>query len=324
MVAIRWGAVAPQGWRLDLTHLTDPVAQFDAMVGVAREAETLGFDSVWLYDHLQPVSGAQETTFECWTSLAAMARETSRVRLGQLVTCNSYRNPTLVAKMAATLDAASGGRAFLGLGAGWDQREYEAYGYPAPYPSTGERLRRLGEAAQVITAMLRTPKASVEGEFHRVQQAVNVPTGVQKPHIPLLIGGSGENVTLRLVAEHADACNLTDHTDPGFYRHKLGVLAQHCERIGRDYSSILKTATLSVFTAPDQAGVTRLLEPHLHGRSREELAAGSAVGTPDKLVEIFGALIEAGIEYFILYFHEPTDPEPMRLFASEIMPRLAR
>ena len=134
----------------------------------------------------------------------------------------------------------------------------------------------------------------------------------------------GEKVTLRLVAEHADACNLTDHTDPAFYRHKLGVLAEHCERIGRDYASILKTATFSVFTAPDPTGVTRLLEPHLQERSREELAASSAVGTPDELVETFGALIDAGIEYFILYFHEPTDPEPMRLFASEVMPRLGR
>ena len=192
MTGIGWGAVAPQGWRLDLAHLADPVGQFEAMVGVAREAEVLGFDSVWLYDHLQPVSGQPETTFECWTSLAAIARETSRVRLGQLVTCNSYRNPALLAKMAATLDAASAGRAFLGLGAGWDQREYEAYGYPAPYPSTRERLRRLDEAAQVITAMLREPQASVEGEFHRVQKAANVPVGVQKPHIPLLIGGRGE------------------------------------------------------------------------------------------------------------------------------------
>lgn len=166
MSGIRWGAVLPQGWRLDLGHLTSPVDQFDAMVAVGREAEQLGFDSLWLYDHLQPVQAEEETVFECWTSLAALARETRRVRLGQLVTCNSYRNPALVAKMAGTLDAASGGRALLGLGAGWDQREYEAYGYPAPYPAIGERLRRLGEAAQVVTSMLRSPRSTVEGRYY--------------------------------------------------------------------------------------------------------------------------------------------------------------
>ncbi|WP_037603606.1 TIGR03560 family F420-dependent LLM class oxidoreductase [Streptacidiphilus rugosus] len=322
MSGIRWGAVLPQGWRLDLGHLIDPVEQFAAMIAVGREAEELGFDSVWLYDHLQPVQAEEEAVFECWTSLAALARETRRVRLGQLVSCNLYRNPALLAKMAATLDAASGGRALLGLGAGWDRREYEAYGYPAPYPATGERLHRLGEAAQVVTAMLRTPRSTVEGLHHRVRDAVNVPTGVQRPHIPLLIGGSGEKVTLRLVAQYADACNLTDHTDPGFYRHKLDVLARHCTDVGRDYDDILRTAALSVFVAPDEAGLDRMTAPHLNGRTRAELAEHNAVGTPAQLVEMFGTLVDAGIQYFVLYFHEAARLESMRLFATEVMPRL--
>jgi F420-dependent oxidoreductase-like protein len=322
MSGIRWGAVLPQGWRLDLSHLAGPVEQFEAMVSVGREAEGLGFDSVWLYDHLQPVQGEEETVFECWTSLAALARETRRVKLGQLVSCNLYRNPALLAKMAATLDAASGGRAILGLGAGWDRREYEAYGYPAPYPGTGERLSRLGEAARVVTSMLRSPHSTVEGRFHQVRDAVNVPTGVQQPHIPLLIGGSGEQVTLRLVAQYADACNLTDHTDPQFYRDKLKVLARHCADVGRDYDDILRTAALSVFVAPDEAGLARMTAPHLNGRTRAELAVHNAVGTPEQLVETFGALLDAGIQYFVLYFHEATRLESMRLFATEVMPQL--
>ncbi|MFF4138980.1 LLM class F420-dependent oxidoreductase [Streptomyces mirabilis] len=322
MSGIRWGAVLPQGWRLDLGHLSDPVEQFEAMVTVGRKAEELGFDSVWLYDHLQPVQAEEETVFECWTSLAALARETRRVRLGQLVTCNSYRNPALLAKMAATLDAASGGRALLGLGAGWDQREYEAYGYPAPYPATGERLRRLGEATQVVTSMLRSPRSTVEGRYYGVRDAVNVPTGVQQPHIPLLIGGSGEKVTLRLVAQYADACNLTDHTDPQFYLRKLEVLARHCEDVGRPYDDILRTATLSVFVASNEDELVRMMAPHLNGRTREELAAHNAVGTPKQLVETFGALVDAGIEYFVLYFHEATRLDSMRLFATEVMPQL--
>ncbi|MFC0002839.1 TIGR03560 family F420-dependent LLM class oxidoreductase [Micromonospora siamensis] len=317
MSGIRFGVVLPQGWRSDLTHLADPVAQFEAMVGVAREADDLGYDSVWLYDHVQAVSGEPETTFECWTSLSAIARETRRVRLGQIVTCNSFRNPALLAKMAATLDVASGGRAFLGLGGGWDQREYDAYGFDQPYPSTGERLTRLDEAARVITAM-REPVATVDGRFHRVTGAQNVPPGVQRPHIPLMIGGSGEKRTLRTVARYADACNLTDHTDPAFHRHKLDVLAGHCAEVGRDYDAILRTAALSVFTGATDAEVTA----RLGGRDRAETATGSAVGTPAELVDILGRLVDAGIEYFMLYFHEPTDPEPMRLFAREVVPQL--
>lgn len=323
MSQVGWGVVLPQGWRGDLTHLPDPVAQFETMTGVAREADDLGYDSVWLYDHLQPVSGEPGTTFECWTSLAALARETQRVQLGQIVTCNSYRNPALLAKMAATLDAASAGRAFLGLGAGWDQREYEAYGFPEPYPSTRERLARLDEAARVVTTMLRQPRSTVDGRYYRVRDAVNVPTGVRRPHIPLLIGGGGEKVTLRIVAEHADACNLTDHTDPAFYRRKLDVLAGHCADVGRDYESILRTASFTVFTAPTERELAARVEPHLVDRGLDDLAAGSAVGTPDRLVETFGALIDAGIRYFILYFDRPADLDSMRLFAREVIPRLS-
>ncbi|MFI5834690.1 TIGR03560 family F420-dependent LLM class oxidoreductase [Micromonospora sp. NPDC051300] len=317
-MTIRWGVVLPQGWRSDLTHLTDPVAAFEAMVAVARETDELGCDSVWLYDHVQAVSGEPETTFECWTSLAAIARETRRVRLGQIVTCNGFRNPALLAKMAATLDVASGGRAFLGLGAGWDQREYDAYGFPQPYPSTGERLTRLDEAAAVLTAMLRHPVSTVEGRHHGVREAQNVPTGATAAPVPLLVGGGGEKRTLRTVARYADACNLTDHTDPAFYRHKLDVLAGHCADLGRDPAAILKTASFSVFTGATDAEVTA----RLAGRDRAATAAGSAVGTPAELVDVFGRLVEAGMEYFILYFHEPTDLAPMRLFAREVAPHL--
>ncbi|HEY0698908.1 MAG TPA: LLM class F420-dependent oxidoreductase [Micromonospora sp.] len=319
---VRFGVVAPQGWRLDLTHLPDPVRQFEAMVGVARRAERLGYDSVWLYDHMQPTGGEEETTFECWTSLAALARETTRVRLGQLVTCTTYRNPALLAKMAATVDVASGGRLFLGLGAGWDAREHAAYGYPLPYPPAGRRLRALGEAAQIVRAMLAGSRPTFTGEHYRVEGPVNLPRGAQR-HIPIMIGGSGEQLTLNLVARYADATNLTDHTDPGFYRHKLDVLRRHCDEVGRDYDSILKTASLTVFTAPDERALDRLVEPFVGAGGREALAAGSAVGTPDRLVDIFGALVEAGIDYFILYFQRPTDPEPMELFADQVVPRLA-
>lgn len=259
--------------------------QFEAMVGVAREAETLGFDSVWAYDHLQ---SAERATFEAWTSLAAIARETTRVGLGQLVTCNLYRNPALLAKMAATLDAASGGRCILGLGAGWDEDEYNAYGYEQPFPSVGERLRMLNEAAEVVRALRDGGPATVSGAVHRIDGARNRPAA----RIPLLIGGQGERVLLRIVAEHADACNFTDSLDPEFYRGKLAALRSHCEAIGRDESEILKTASFTI------------------------------AGDDPEIGDTIAAIAAAGIEYFILYFDRPTELDGMRAFAARVMPAL--
>jgi alkanesulfonate monooxygenase SsuD/methylene tetrahydromethanopterin reductase-like flavin-dependent oxidoreductase (luciferase family) len=283
--APRFGVVIPQGWRGDLEHVHGAAAQFEAMVAVAREAEALGFDSVWIYDHFQ---SGEWTTFEAWTSLAAVARETSRVRLGQLVTCALYRNAALVAKMAATLDAASGGRCILGLGAGWDDEEYAAYGYPEPFPPVAERLRMLGEAVAVVRALQEGGPATVDGEAHRVRGAHNVPGA----RVPILIGGNGERVLLRLVAEHADACNLTDSLDPAFYARKLDALRRHCDEVGRDYARILKTATFTVS------------------------------GGEPALAETLAAVAAAGIEYFILYFECPADLEGMRRFAETVMPLL--
>ena len=192
------------------------------MVAVAREAERIGFDSIWLYDHLQSRDEVVGTMFECWTSLAALARETSRVRLGQLVTCALYRNPSLLAEMAATVDDASGGRLVLGLGSGWDETEYRTFGYGDDYPAVGERLRRLEATLRVVAGRLAESRP------------------------PLLVGGAGERVLLRLVAQHADACNLTDSRDPAFYRHKLDMLRRHCDDVGRDYEEILRTASFTV------------------------------------------------------------------------------
>jgi len=276
----RFGVVLPQGWRDDLAHLDGPAAQFEAMLSVAREADALGYESVWLYDHLQP-----PPTFECWTSLAAVARETEQVRLGQLVTCNLYRNPALVADMARTLDAASGGRCLLGLGAGWDEEEYRDHGYPEPWPPVGERLRRLDEAAATVRPRIGA--------------------------IPLMIGGQGERVLLRLVARHADACNLTDSTDPAFYRHKLDVLRRHCEEVGRDEAEIEKTASFTVVVAEREADLPA--GPH----------EGRAVGTPAQLVDAFGRLREAGIDAFVLYFDRALELEPLRLFAAEVAAHVA-
>src|SRR5947209_13018905 len=193
----------PQGWTMDLVGIKDPVEAYETMTRVAQTADECGYESVWLVDHFHTIPyPSQEVTFESWTTTAALARDTKRVRIGQMVTCNSYRNPALLAKMARTVDVLSHGRLDFGIGAGWYEHEYRAYGYP--YPGTGERLRRLHEAIQIILAMWTQDEATFEGSYYQVKGAINQPTGAQTPHIPLLIGGKAETATHRLVAQSAD------------------------------------------------------------------------------------------------------------------------
>jgi alkanesulfonate monooxygenase SsuD/methylene tetrahydromethanopterin reductase-like flavin-dependent oxidoreductase (luciferase family) len=212
-----------------------------------------------MYDHLQTRDGDPEPLLECWTTLAALARETKRVRLGQIVTCALYRNPGLLAQMARTVDAASGNRVFLGLGAGWDEREYVDFEYGEALPPVRERLAHLEHTLQVLRA--------------------------RRGDRPILVGGAGEKVLLRLVAQYASACNLTDSFDPGFYRQKLEVLRGHCEAVGRDYDTILKTASFTVTESDDVD---------------------------------FDAIAAAGIEYFIVYLDPPTDLDRLETFASAL------
>ncbi|HET8840267.1 MAG TPA: LLM class F420-dependent oxidoreductase, partial [Ktedonobacteraceae bacterium] len=230
-MSLQFGLSLPQGWIMELASIKDPVEAYEAMTRVAQTAEELGFASAWLVDHFHTIPHpSQEVTFESWTTTAALARDTRRIRLGQLVTCNGYRNPALLAKMASTVDVLSHGRLNFGIGAGWFEHEYRAYGYE--YPDTGERLRRLRDAVQVILAMWTQEEAAFEGQYYQVRGAINQPKGVQRPHIPLLIGGNGEKVTLKLVAQYADACNLSG--DLATLKRKLALLQEHCVTVGRD------------------------------------------------------------------------------------------
>src|SRR5256712_2052443 len=251
-----FGIIVPQGWRLDLAGISDPSEAYETMMRVAQEADALGYHSIWLYDHFHTVpTPMQEITFECWTSTAALARDTRRVRLGQMVTCNSYRNPALLAKMASTVDALSHGRLDFGIGAGWYEEEYVAYGYP--FPGTHERLERLREAVEIILAMWTQKVANFEGSYYQVRGAINQPKGVQKPHIPLLIGGGGEKVTLRLVAQYANACNIGNLDNAGL-EHKFAVIKKHCEEVGRDYNTIKRTVMFNCAIAEtDEAAMAK-------------------------------------------------------------------
>lgn len=301
---------------MDLVDYPDPVEAYETMTSVAQEAEALGFHSVWLYDHFHTIPlPSQEVTFECWMSTAALARDTKRVRIGQMVTCNGYRNPALLAKMASTVDVMSHGRLDFGIGAGWYQHEYLAYGYT--YPDAPERLRYLREAVQVILAMWTQEEAVFEGKYYQVRGAINQPKGVQKPHIPLLIGGGGEKVTLKLVAQYADACNVGGG-DVQAIRHKLDVIKMHCEQLGRDYESIRRTtSSLCVIGDSEEQALASLSEQH---RSLVSIMqANSLIGTPESMRQRIKDYEEAGVEELILWFPDAAKLQSLRSFAREFI-----
>ena len=315
-MTLKFGVMVPQGWRMDLVDFPDPVEAYEAMTSVAQEAESLGFDSVWLYDHFHTIPlPSQEVTFECWMSTAALARDTKRVRIGQMVTCNGYRNPALLAKMASTVDVMSHGRLDFGIGAGWYQHEYLAYGFN--YPDAPERLRYLREAVQVILAMWTQDEVVFDGKYYQVRGAINQPKGVQKPHIPLLIGGGGEKVTLKLVAQYADACNVGGG-DIQTIRHKLDVIKMHCEQLGRDYSDIRRTtSTICVIGDSEETALASLSEQQRSLVSM--MQANSLIGTPESLRKRIAEFEEVGVQALILWFPDAAKLTSLRQFAREFI-----
>lgn len=230
---MKLGLIVPQGWTGEYDGW-DAADAWARSASVARTADRLAFDSIWLFDHLHTTpEPTDEITFESFVSLSALAAQTERVRLGQIVICNGFRNPALTAKMAATLDVVSGGRFELGIGAGWKRDEWQAYGYG--FPETRERLAMLGDALEIITRMLAAGAghATFGGEHASVREAINVPRGLQSPRIPIMVGGNGPNVTWRLAARHADELNL-DGLSVAELREALPVIRSRCEEIGRD------------------------------------------------------------------------------------------
>jgi F420-dependent oxidoreductase-like protein len=237
---MRVGVIVPQGWVGEYDGW-DPLDAWRRTVDVARQADRLGFESIWLFDHFTTTPRpTDEITFESFTSLSALAALTERVRLGHIVICNGFRNPALTAKMASTLDTISGGRFELGIGAGWKRDEWKAYGYG--FPETKERLAMLHDALEVISRMLepgRDVHATYQGEHHSVADARNLPKPIQETGMPIMVGGNGPNVTWRLAARYADELNLDGKT-PSEVAEALPVVRSRCEEIGRD------PATLSV------------------------------------------------------------------------------
>jgi F420-dependent oxidoreductase-like protein len=235
---VRIGAIVPQGWTGEYDGW-DSTRAWQRTMALARQAEELGFESIWVFDHFTTVPRPKdELTFESFTTLAALAAVTRRVRLGHIVICTAFRNPALTAKMISTMDVISGGRMELGIGAGWKRDEWLAYGYG--FPETKERLAALSDHLEVITRMLepgRTARATYEGIHASVKGAINLPKPIQQPRVPIMVGGNGPNVTWRLAARHADELNV-DGLSPAEVADALPVIASRCEEVGRDPASL--------------------------------------------------------------------------------------
>jgi F420-dependent oxidoreductase-like protein len=291
------GVIVPQGWTGEYDGW-DPRVAWSRTAEVARQADELGFESIWLFDHFHTFpEPTDEITFESFTSLAALAAITSRVRLGQLVLCAAFRNPALVAKMVATLDVISGGRMELGIGAGWKRDEWVAYGYA--FPETPERLARLGDDLEVITRMLapgRSVRASFSGRHASVDDAINVPKPLQE-RLPIVIGGNGPNVTWRLAARYADEINL-DKATPADVAAALPVIQSRCEEIGRDPASLRVSVNISRHdkVAPGAERIERLAQYRELGVSRTMEFLPASAHDPEALPAYADDMVQAGCD----------------------------
>lgn len=229
------GVIIPQGWTGEYDGW-EPRRAWERSAALADEAEELGFESIWAFDHFHTVpEPTDELTFESFTFLTALAARTERVRLGHIVLSNGFRNPALVAKMASTLDVISGGRFELGIGAGWKRDEWEAYGYG--FPETKERLDALSDSLQVLRTMLGPGRATFEGRHASVRDAINLPKGLQTPRIPIMVGGNGPERTWRMAARYADELNL-DGMEPEEVEKNLPVIHDRCAEVDRDPASL--------------------------------------------------------------------------------------
>jgi F420-dependent oxidoreductase-like protein len=319
-MSIQFGTFVPQGWRMDLVEIDDPVEQYEAMTAVGKAAEAAGYDSIWVYDHFHTTPTPEiESVFEAWTVTAGLARDTQRVHIGQMVTCNGYRNPALLAKIASTVDVMSHGRAICGLGAGWYEHEWKAYGYG--FPATRDRMRAFREAVEIVVRMWTDEKATFQGEYYSIDGAINEPKGVQRPHMPLWLGGGGEQVTLKLVAQYGDGCNVGGG-NPELVRQKLAVLRGHCEALGTDYNRIARSTNINVVLLEDGADPEKASADYRGKTSLEDYRNGAFVGTAAQLTERIEQLIEAGADYIITYFPRIAyDHTTLHRYATEIIPK---
>ncbi|OYO13652.1 LLM class F420-dependent oxidoreductase [Enemella evansiae] len=328
---MRFGVFIPQGWRFDLVGI-EPDSQWSVMKSLAQQVDAEpGWESVWVYDHFHTTpQPSDQATHEAWTLMAGLGAVTDRVRLGQMCTCMGYRNPAYLAKVAATCDHISGGRIEMGIGGGWYEHEWKAYGYG--FPRAGVRLGMLDEGVQIFKQAWETGTATLDGQYYQVDGAIVEPRPVQSPRIPLWIAGGGEKVTLKIAAKYADYTNFAGTPDD--FEHKSQVLAEHCREVGTDFDAITRSANYNVFIGRDEDEVAERRAAYIDrvkGYLSEEQLAGQlraydgmpGVGTPEQIVENLRGLKARGLGYAITYFPEAAyDTSGMELFAREVIPAL--
>lgn len=327
---MRFGLFIPQGWRLDLAGIAVE-HQWQVMRDLATYADTGPWESIWVYDHFHTVPvPTDEPTHEAWTLMAAFGAATQRVRLGQMCTCMGYRNPAYLAKVATTIDAISGGRVEMGIGAGWYEHEWNAYGYG--FPSAGDRLGMLDEGVQIMRELWTSGRTTMVGRHYQVNGAICRPLPLQRGGIPLWIAGGGEKKTLRIAAKYASYTNF-DGT-PDVFRRKSEILAQHCADVGSDFDSITRSSNYNVVIGETEQDVRDKLEwidEHYQPlvpadelqRTNEQFKSGPLVGTPEQIVERLQSANEMGMSYAICYFIDAAyDRSSIDLFQSQVVPAL--
>jgi len=328
---MRFGTFIPQGWRFDLVGI-EPADQWAVMRDLAKAADAGPWESLWLYDHFHttPVP-SQEATHEAWTLMSAFAASTDRIRLGQMCTCMSYRNPAYLAKVAATVDIVSGGRTEMGIGGGWYEHEWRAYGYG--FPSAGDRLRRLDEGVQIMRQAWTEGSATLDGKFYQVDGAIVQPQPLQDGGIPLWIAGGGEKVTLRIAAKYAAYTNFS--AVPEEFDAKSAILRAHTEAVGTDFDAIVRSTNFNTVIGETEAEVEDRLAaiearvaPHLGDRTDGFMQAYRStpglVGTPEQIIERLQDMSARGLGYAIHYFPEAAyDRSGIELFEREVIPALS-
>lgn len=329
---VQFGLAIPQGWRggdLPLQQENDPIKQYEFSKSISFAADNIGFNSIYAYDHLVPYykKDLNKNIFECLTLISALTAITKRIKIGQIVTCNSYRNPSLLAKIISTLDVISHGRSELGIGAGWYGREYESYGYD--FPSHATRINQLDEALTIIEAMWSNERsASFEGKYYKIRDAICYPKPIQKPHPIIMIGGSGEKYLLKVVAKHADRYNLFFGT-PSEMKRKISVLKEYSKslessrgRMNHD-KEIQYSVVLPCIVRDSDEEVNQIILQYKRKEKTiqqylKDLVGGIAIGVPEKILKGINEYIDIGVTHFVFQFIG-LDEKSLKLFYSKVI-----
>lgn len=299
---------------------TKPANLYKTIQTTAQTCEQHGYHSIWLDDHLMQ---NKTPILECWTTLTALATTTNTIRLGTMVTCNNFRNPALLAKIAATVDNISNGRLELGIGAGIQQNEHTAYGFP--FPPTNTRIEQLDEATEIIKKLWTQQKTSYNGKHYQLKDAFSEPKPAQKPHPPIIIGGGGEKLTLKITAKHADRFDWGYIPSLEDYKHKLNILKKHCETVGRNFQEIEKSCwpTGQTFLAENKKTLKEKL-PQWTPKdvSKKDFIHTNFVGTPEDCIKQINKYRDLGVKHFMLFFGDLPDLNGLKIFAKKVAPKI--